>query len=77
MKNILIRLDDQTYEQLKTKAKSSHTSMAGLVREATAKYLAGASLRADDPILALEGRARSKRKDASTRHDAYIYDPEL
>ncbi|MDP1809035.1 MAG: hypothetical protein Q8L35_05805 [Actinomycetota bacterium] len=73
MKNVLIRLDEQTYEQLKLKAKGAHTSMAGLVREATTKYLAGESLRAADPILALKGKAGGKRKDAAAKHDKYIY----
>ena len=73
MKNILIRLDERIYEELKLKAKSAHTSMAGLVREATTKYLVGERLRADDPILTLKGKARGKRKDAAAKHDKYIY----
>lgn len=77
MKNILIRVDDRIYEQLKLKAQSEQTSMAGLVREATAKYLAGESLRGDDPLLGLQGKAESKRKDASAKHDEYIHGRKL
>ncbi len=73
MKNILIRVDDAVYEQLKLKARSANTSMAGLVREATAKYLAGGYLQPDDPILALRGKAGGKREDGAAKHDKHIY----
>lgn len=72
-KSILVRIDEDTYEELKLRARGSGRSMAGLVREATAVYLHGGVLRSSDSLFSLEGQVNSGRKDGGRRHDKYIY----
>jgi len=72
-KNILVRMDEETYEELKLRARGAGKSMAGLVREATATYLHGGILRSSDSLFSLEGQVNSGRKDGARRHDKYIY----
>ena len=73
MKSLLIRIDKETYEQLKLKADGTHKSMAALVREIVTKSLKGEALSKDDPLLSLCGKVSTRRKDGARNHDNYIY----
>jgi len=56
---------------IKTMARAKHTSMADIVRESIARYLADVPV-SKDPAMGIIGLGSSGRHDLAQNHDKYL-----
>ena len=71
-----IYLEDQQMNRLKLEAAKAHLAVSELIRRAVDYFLKGSDENADwnkDPLTRAVGKIRLSSKDASSRHDDYLY----
>jgi len=77
MKRKQIYLDEESELRLKSIAFRRKQSEASLIREAVTRYLSEEESnvldQSENPLLRMIGMVHKGRKDASLRHDRYLY----